>query len=77
MIILQTNKSKPPQPAVGRHAEILAELTQGAQRLTQLVEAESSGRYDGLGQTFWVQSDPVLQLAKKLSELAQERLTVM
>jgi hypothetical protein len=77
MIIIQANKSRTPQPAAGRHRELMVELAQGAQRLIQLIEAESSGRYDGLGQTFWVQSDPILQLTKKLATLAEERIAIL
>jgi hypothetical protein len=77
MIIVHTNPSKTPQPATARHAEILNEITQRAQRLLQLIEAERKGTYDNLGANFWVQCDPVLQCAQKLATLAQERISVL
>jgi hypothetical protein len=77
MLVVQLNKSKTPRPASGRHAEILNEITQRAQRLLQLIDAERKGVYDNLGSDFWLQTDPLLQTAQKLAILAQERLSVM
>jgi hypothetical protein len=62
-----------PQPATGTHAELLAEITQGANVLIKLVELEQSGVCDGAG--FWVIQDPILNIARKLVALAEQRVS--
>jgi hypothetical protein len=42
--------------------------------LTALVEAEMSGVYDGMGGDFWVARDAVLDVARRLVELAEQRI---
>ena len=61
-----------PQPATGRHAELLEEISQRANALIRLVELERSGVCDGAG--FWVGSDPILNTAQKLVTLAEQRV---
>ena len=60
-------------PASGIHAELLAEISQGANALIKIVELERSGVYDGFGQGFWVGSDSVLETARRLVALAEQR----
>jgi hypothetical protein len=77
VINIQMDRKTSPMQAVGRHAEILAEMTQRANGLLKLVEAERTGVFDGLGQRFWVESDALLVAAKKLVQLAEERTGVV
>ena len=61
-----------PRPAVGKHAELLEDITQAANALLRLIEAERSGVCDGQG--FWIGSDPILHATRKLVSLAEQRV---
>ena len=77
MLTISIVPAKPagePQPASGRHAEILVEITQRAEALIRFVEAERAGIYDGQGSFWLLNSDPVLNTAKRLVALAEERV---
>jgi hypothetical protein len=54
-----------PSPATGRHAELLAEITKSANLLIALVEVDRVGVCDGQG--FWINTDRILDTARKLS----------
>jgi hypothetical protein len=60
-----------PQPAAGTHAETLVEMTETANALLKMIELERSGVCDGAG--FWMIRDPVLNTARKLVALAEQR----
>jgi len=66
-------QSTAAQPAVGRHAEALADLTNECNRLLNLIERERNGTYDGLG-PFWLNEDSVLVAARKLARMAEQRI---
>ncbi len=59
------------RPATGVHAELLAEISQAAAALSKLVELERTGVCNGAG--FWVGSDPILDMARRLVALAERR----
>jgi hypothetical protein len=74
VLLYRAEKKTGPVPASGIHAELLAEISQGASALIKIVELERSGVYDGFGQNFWVGSDSVLTTARKLVALAEQRI---
>ena len=77
MLTISIVPAKPagePIPASGRHLELLVELTQGAERLIRYIEAERAGIYDGQGGFWLLNSDPILNTAKRLVALAEERV---
>jgi hypothetical protein len=47
-----------------RHAELLAEIEASCETLRRLISAERNGVFDGFGQDFWVDSDPILSTVK-------------
>jgi biotin carboxylase len=67
-------KTTEPIPATGVHAELLEEMTQAARVLLQYIELEQAGTFDGMGERFWTVSDSVLNTAKKLVYLAEQRI---
>lgn len=71
-IFLREDRKAGPVPATGIHAELLAEMSQAASSLIKLIELERSGTYDGFG-NFWVGFDSVLNTAKKIVALAEQR----
>jgi hypothetical protein len=62
-----------PRAASGRHAELLADLQNATARLTRLIELERTGVCDGDG--FWIGSDAILDTARKLVNLAEQRVS--
>ena len=62
-----------PRPATGAHAELLEEISQAAQQLIRCVELERSGICDGQG--FWIISDPIVNKARQIVTLAEQRTT--
>jgi hypothetical protein len=72
--IIPAKPAGEPRPATGRHAELLLEITQRANSLIRFVEAERAGIYDGQGGFWLLNSDPVLNTARKLVALAEERV---
>jgi hypothetical protein len=56
---------------MGTRAELLFEMTETANALLKLIELERSGVCYGAG--FWVARDPVLNTARKLVALAEQR----
>jgi hypothetical protein len=77
MHIVLEQKRVGPVPASGVHAELLAELETTATWLIKLIERERCGIYDGLGQNFWVNSDSVLNTARRTFELAEQRASFL
>jgi hypothetical protein len=73
--VLLYEKKAGPTPAVGRHAEVLAERVEVIHVLTKCIELERAGTYDGFGQNFWIDRDPVLVAARKLVVLAEQRVS--
>ena len=71
VILPAERKQFSPRPATGAHAELLAEISQSAKVLIKLVELEQSGICDGSG--FWIGSDPILNTARKLVALVEQR----
>lgn len=61
-----------PRPATGKHAELLGDIITNASALVRLAEAERSGTYDGQGA--WIGNDPILDTAKRLAVLAEQRV---
>ena len=68
---LAERKHFTPHPAEGTHAEALAELRQAAARILELISLEASGVCDGAG--FWINRDPILNAARKVAALAEQR----
>ena len=64
-------KNFTPEPAGGSHAEALSEIRQAAERLIELVSLEAAGVCDGAG--FWINRDPILNAARKLAAVAEQR----
>jgi hypothetical protein len=62
-----------PRAASGRHAELLADLQNATARLAELIELERTGVCDGQG--FWIGSDPLLDTARKLVRIAEQRVS--
>jgi hypothetical protein len=77
IIFQYTKQQTGPIPATGKHAEILADLSQQAEVLLRFVAAERSGIYDGLGQNAWVSSDPIESAVKRLMALDADRVAVV
>ncbi len=73
MLIMIQKKTVGPVPATGVHAELLADMEATATGLIALIGRERSGIYDGLGGGFWVSSDSVLNAARRLVQLAEQR----
>ncbi len=73
MLIMIQKKTVGPVPATGVHAELLADMEATATGLIALIGRERSGIYDGLGGDFWVSSDSVLNAARRLVQLAEQR----
>jgi hypothetical protein len=73
MLIMLQHKKLGPMPAVGIHAELLADMEATATGLIALIGRERTGIYDGLGGGFRVGSDSVLNAAKRLVALAEQR----
>ena len=73
MVVHHEEGQTGPVPASGIHAELLAELDVSAHALIKLVELERSGVYDGIEHRFWTVSDPVLNAARRLVMLAEQR----
>ncbi len=73
MLIMLQRKKTGPIPASGIHAELLADMEATATGLIALIGRERSGVYDGLGGGFWVGSDSVLNAARRLVALAEQR----
>ena len=71
--VLLEEKQSGPVAAIGPHAELLGDLEESARVLIELIACERSGVYDGLGQRFWAGSDLVLNTAKRLVSLAEQR----
>lgn len=62
-----------PQQATGTHAETLAEMSKVTEALIKVVELERTGVCDGAG--FWIDRDPILNAARRLATLAEQRAT--
>jgi hypothetical protein len=62
-----------PQPATGRHAEVLAEITILANQVLKFVELERTGVCDGQG--FWIAYDPIVATIRKLAVLGEQRVS--
>ena len=73
VLLYRDQKKTGPVPASGRHAELLAELSQTANALIKIIELERTGVYDGFGQNFWTGFDSVLNTAQRLVVLAERR----
>jgi hypothetical protein len=73
MLIMVQKKTVGPVPATGVHAELLAEMQETATGLITLIGLERAGTYDGLGGGFWVGMDSVLNAARRLVALAEQR----
>jgi hypothetical protein len=74
MLIMLQHKKSGSIPATGIHAELLADMESTATGLIALIGRERTGVYDGLGGSFWVGSDSVLNAAKRLVALAEQRV---
>jgi hypothetical protein len=68
LILRREEKQTGPVPASGVHAELLAELNATASALIKLIELERS-----FEQGFWTGSDSVLNAARQLVRLAEQR----
>jgi hypothetical protein len=66
-------EQKQISPPTGVHAELLVDISQSANALIKLVELEQSGVCDGSG--YWVGSDPILNTARKLVALVEQRVS--
>jgi hypothetical protein len=64
------------RPASGQHLELLNELKSATESLSRFVEAEADGTYDGYEHDGWIGSDPIIETAKKLLNLAEQRGSV-
>ncbi len=62
-----------PVPATGIYAEHLEGMRLTALDIIQLLELEKTGVFDGIGASFWVNSDRVLAKTKLLVQLAEQR----
>jgi hypothetical protein len=73
VVVFAYEKQVSPLSATGRHAEVLAEISQAAELLIRYVAAEQSGTYDGFGQDAWVGSDPIDRTVQRLAALLEQR----
>ncbi len=67
------NTTKPGPLGEGAYAEHLEEMRLVALDLIGLLAAERAGTFDGIGASFWIESDRVLERARKLFRLAEQR----
>jgi hypothetical protein len=73
VVVFAYEKKTGLQPAVGRHAEVLREISQQAEALVRFIALEQSGYYDDLGQAAWVASDPIDSTVQRLAGLLEQR----
>jgi hypothetical protein len=73
VVVFSYEKQASPLSATGRHAEVLAEISQAAELLIRYVAAEQSGTCDGFGQAAWVGPDPVANTVRRLANLVEQR----
>ncbi len=57
----------------GVYSECLEEMRLMALDLVELLARERAGTFDGIGASFWIDSDRVLERARKLFRLAEQR----
>jgi hypothetical protein len=74
VVVFRYEKQASTVSATGRHAEVLAEIAQQAEALIRFVSLEQSGSYDGLGQKYWVGSDPIANAVQRLTALLEQRI---
>ncbi len=74
VLLYRAEKKTGPVPASGIHAELLGEMQLTATALIKLLELERTGVYDGFGHNFWTGSDSVLNTARRLVALAEQRV---
>ncbi len=67
------NTAKPVPLSDGVYAEHLEEMRLVALDLIELLARERAGTFDGVGASFWLESDRVLDKTRKLLRLAEQR----
>ncbi len=72
-IFLQSGNAKLSPIGAGPYGENLEEMRLTAFALVELLARERAGTFDGVGGDFWIGSDRVLDTAKQLFQLAQQR----
>ena len=58
------------EPATGKRAELLADMSKCAHELIQVLALEASGIRDGSGQ--WHGGDPVICIVRRIAEIERE-----
>ncbi len=72
-IFIEKRNAEPAPVTDGPYGEHLEEMRLVALDLIELLARERAGTFDGVGATFWLESDRVLNNTKKLLRLAEER----
>jgi hypothetical protein len=67
------NAVEPAPITDGPYGELLEEMRLGARELIELLARERAGTFDGVGASFWIGRDRLLDKARKLFELAETR----
>ncbi len=73
-IIIEKRNAEPPAPVNdGPYGELLEDMRLAALDLVELLARERARTFDGMGGSFWINSNRVLDRTKQLLHLAEQR----